>query len=541
MSAMKKVAVTIPLNEKQKEFLTGSVNSVKEDFYKFDFFDRQTMKAEDFSDYEVIIGNIPPEYLKCCRRLEWLQLDSAGATTYTEEGVMPKGAYLTNASGAYGLAISEYMVGTLLTMKKRLLTYHDNMKKHQWSDEGPVTSIWGSRTLVVGLGDIGSEFAKKMNALGSRVTGIRKHYAVKPDYVDELYPMDALPRLLGEADTVAVTLPGTKENAGLFNKDMFAKMKSTAYFLNVGRGSIVVTDDLMHALNDGIIAGAAIDVVEPEPLPQNSRLWDAENLLITPHVSGQYHLPETLERIVHIAAENLRLFADSRPLKNIVDFETGYRAFIPAPAFPRSGEKPLVLASASPRRREMLKRADIPFIIIPSDGEEIITTDDPVQASEELSRQKAEQVIDKMESNPVYDGTEFTVLGADTVVYCDGEIMGKPKDEADALRMLKKIQGRVHSVVTGVTIAQHHFDESVDFNTFHEKTDVTVYPVTDEQLREYIATGEPMDKAGAYAIQGMFARFIQGISGDYSNVVGLPIGRVFKELKAMKKNWPQYK
>lgn len=529
---MKKVAVTVPVNEKQKRFLLEAAGTGT---YEMTFLDRKGLKAEDLADAGVIIGNVPQEFLKECRSLEWLQLDSAGAETYTVPGVMPKGAYLTNASGAYGLAISEYMIGALFALQKKLFRYHDNMKTHSWSDEGHVTSVWGSRTLVVGLGDIGSEFARKMNALGSRVTGIRKHYAVKPDYVDAVYPMDSLPELLKEADIVAVTLPGTKENEKLFDEEMFSNMKSSALFLNVGRGSIVVTDDLMHALNDGIIAGAAIDVVDPEPLPQNSALWDAENILITPHISGQYHLPETLERIVRISAENLRLFAEGKPLKNIVDFETGYRAFIPAPAFPRSGEKPVILASASPRRREMLSRADIPFIIVPSDGEEVINTSDPAEASEGLSRQKAERVIDKMENNPVYDGTEFTVLGADTVVFCDGEIMGKPKDTGDAFRMLKKIQGGVHSVTTGVTIAEHHFDESVDFNTFHETTKVTVYPMNDDQIREYIATGEPMDKAGAYGIQGMFSRFIRGISGDYSNVVGLPIGRVFKELKTMKR------
>ena len=529
---MKKVAVTIPLNEKQRNFLKSTGHGSEYDFH---FYDRVSMKPEDFEDAQIIIGNVPVPYLKSCMKLEWLQLDSAGAATYTPEGVMPKGVYLTNATGAYGLAISEHMIGSLLALQKKLLVYYDDMKKHAWTDEGHVTSIWGTTTLVVGLGDIGSEFAKKMNALGSRVLGIRKHYAVKPDFVEEVYPMEDLEELLPQADIVAVTLPGSKEVEKLFDSSKFSLMKKTAYFLNVGRGSIVVTDDLMHALNEGVIAGAAIDVVDPEPLVQTSPLWDADNILITPHVSGQYHLPETLERILRIAAENLRLYADGRPLRNIVDFATGYRKFIPVPAFPRSKDKPVILASASPRRREMLKRADIPFIIIPAQGEEIVSSSDPVEVSEGLSKQKTEEVIDRMENNPVYDGTEFTVLGADTVVFCNGEIMGKPKDEADAFRCLKMIQGNSHSVITGVTIAAHHFDESVDFNVFHEKTDVTVYPMTDAQINDYIATGEPFDKAGSYAIQGTFSKYIQGINGDYSNVVGLPLGRVFRELKLMNK------
>lgn len=528
---MKKVAVTIQMDEKQKEMLRG----VCREQYEYRFLDRETFTEASLSDCNIIIGNVPEKYLRNCRKLEWLQLDSAGANTYTVPGVMPKGAYLTNASGAYGLAISEHMIGTLLMLQKKLDRYYSNMKTHEWRDEGNVQSIWGSNTLVVGLGDIGSEFARKMNMLGSRVVGIRKHYSVKPDYVDEVYPMEHLRELLPKADIVAVTLPGTDENIGLFNSGMFELMKDTAYFLNVGRGSIVVTDDLTHALNDGIIAGAAVDVTYPEPLPQNNELWTAENLIITPHVSGKYHLPETLERILNIAVYNLTAYAEGSTLKNIVDFETGYRKFVdnmPASPFSRMPERPVILASASPRRKELLAKADIPFIIMPAQGKEISDAGDPVKRAEQLSKQKAEEVAKKMTNDPHYKDIEYTVLGADTVVYCDGEIMGKPADDKDAERCLKMIQGNTHSVVTGVTIARHHEDGNIDYDTFSERTEVKVYPMSDEQISEYIATGEPADKAGSYGIQGQFARFIESINGDYSNVVGLPIGHVFKKLKS---------
>ncbi len=276
---------------------------------------------------DAVIGNLPPKRLAAARNLRWIQLGSAGADGYTAEGILPAGAVLTNASGAYGLAISEHMIAALLFLMKKLDRYAADQESHVWQDHGNVASIWNSGTLVVGLGDIGGEFARRMHALGSRVTGIRRHPAPRPDFFEALYLPDRLFDCLKEADVVASCLPGTKETARLYGRDAFAAMKEGAYFLNVGRGSSVDSLALADALNSGHLAGASVDVTDPEPLPPDHPLWNARNCLITPHISGGDHLRETKERIVGIAADNLARFVTGRALRNVVDPVSGYRRF----------------------------------------------------------------------------------------------------------------------------------------------------------------------------------------------------------------------
>lgn len=188
----------------------------------------------------------------------------------------------------------------------------------------------------------------------------------------------------------------------------------------------------------------------------------------------------------------------------------------------------IYLASASPRRKELLKQVGLSFKTMPSTVEEKITKTEPGEVVEELSYQKAVDVCAKLTAQGQED---FVVIGADTVVSCWGEILGKPKDKDDAVRMLTNLQGGSHQVYTGVTLAWKYKDLSAMYASFSECTDVTMYSMTQEDIKNYVDSGEPMDKAGAYAIQGLCAAYIQGICGDYNNVVGLPVGRVCQELK----------
>lgn len=279
------------------------------------------------AEADIIIGNLPPEQVKEAGHLRLLQLNSAGCDGYLEPGVMPRGARLCNATGAYGLAISEHMLGMLLMLIKKLDRYRENQKRHQWKDEGPVTSIWGSRTLVVGMGDIGTEFGKKMHALGSAVEGVRRHKSTPPEFAEAVHTMDRLDEALGRADIVACSLPGTKETFHLFDAERIGKMKKGAVLINVGRGSLIDENALVQALKSGQLGGACLDVAAQEPLSEDSPLWDTENLVLTPHISGHRHLEETWNRIVRIAAENLRAVLEGGELKNEVDPETGYRRF----------------------------------------------------------------------------------------------------------------------------------------------------------------------------------------------------------------------
>ena len=183
----------------------------------------------------------------------------------------------------------------------------------------------------------------------------------------------------------------------------------------------------------------------------------------------------------------------------------------------------IILASASPRRRELLTQIGVNFAVQPACGEEVITGSNPEEVVKELSAQKAEEVA-KMQQEG-----DWLVIGADTVVSCDSRILGKPKDEADAFVMLSMLQGHTHEVYTGVTLYWSVNGKEQKL-TFAEQTKVTMHAMTAEEIRAYIKTGEPMDKAGSYGIQGKCAAFIEKISGDYNNVVGLPVARIYQEL-----------
>ena len=186
----------------------------------------------------------------------------------------------------------------------------------------------------------------------------------------------------------------------------------------------------------------------------------------------------------------------------------------------------IILASASPRRRELLERAGVKFEVIPASGDENRTSDDPKEAVAQLARDKAVSVKATVE-----DAEEETVIiGSDTVVVFQNMILGKPHDQEDAVNTLKKLQGNTHQVYTGVSVLEKKNGQWQE-HTFYESTDVTFYPVSDGEIREYVATGEPMDKAGSYGIQGLFGIYVKGINVDYNNVVGLPAARLFYEMK----------
>lgn len=314
------IIVTIPAEKKHKQLLEQTAPG-----HDFFYTDSKHLTDDIIKKADIIIGNPPAELLSAAENLKWLQLNSAGADVYCQKGILPPKTKLTNATGAYGLALSEYMLAALLSMQKKLHVYYDNQKKSLWQDEGPVTSIDGSTVLVLGLGDIGGSFARKVKALGAHVIGMRRRASTKPDYIDEMASMDELDQYLARADIVACSLPGTAATLHLLNAEKFALMKPGAYFINVGRGSAVVTDALCDALNSGHLAGAAVDVTDPEPLPPNHPMWHVPNLYITPHTSGQYHLAATLDNIVKIAATNLSAFLAGNELKNEVDFLTGYK------------------------------------------------------------------------------------------------------------------------------------------------------------------------------------------------------------------------
>ena len=196
----------------------------------------------------------------------------------------------------------------------------------------------------------------------------------------------------------------------------------------------------------------------------------------------------------------------------------------------------IILASSSPRRRELMAQAGFAFEVLVSEADETIETETPGEMVEVLSERKAAAVAEEIKRQGFAEES-ILLVGADTMVAIDGKKLGKPKDEKGAEEMLEELSGRTHQVYTGVTLIRLRKAENgsilQESRTFSEGTDVSFYPLTKEEIRSYIATGEPMDKAGAYGIQGKAAVFVKEIKGDYNNVVGLPIARLYQELK----NW----
>lgn len=187
-----------------------------------------------------------------------------------------------------------------------------------------------------------------------------------------------------------------------------------------------------------------------------------------------------------------------------------------------------ILASGSPRRKELLAKVIPEYEVIPAQGEENATAEDPAELVEKLSFQKASEIFNKIFTN---DSGRLVVIGADTVVSYKRKVLGKPKDREDAARMIRDFSGDTHAVYTGVTVYYTDVDNKPQSFTFSEETLVDVAKMSEEEIADYVATGEPDDKAGGYGVQGLFAIFISGIKGDYYNVVGLPIARLYKELK----------
>lgn len=285
------------------------------------FVDRSRVTDEDIENAEVLLGGLPLDRLMNRPNLKWVQLDSAGANTYKD---LPADVQLTNASGAYGTAISEHMLGCVLMVMKNLANYLEVQKNHDFTNLGSVNTLTSSTVLCVGMGDIGSNFARKMNALGAKVYGVRRSVHDVPDYTAGMYTMDNMDEILPECDVVALSLPETEETVHLFDEARLRKIKKGAILVNVGRGTAIVTDDLLRVIKDGHFAGVCLDVTDPEPLPKNHPLWNMEHVYLTPHISGRFNAAVTFDKVLEIFHDNLKRYAEGQPLQNVVDKSIGY-------------------------------------------------------------------------------------------------------------------------------------------------------------------------------------------------------------------------
>lgn len=317
---MKKILVTIPVKECHMERINELVSGCA-----VNFVPAGQATEEQVAEASVIIGNVPAKMIKASENLELLQLESAGADAYLPAGVLAEKTVLCNATGAYNRTVTEHAVALTLMLMKKLYLYRDLQREGKWTDLGAAMSPVGATVLVVGLGEIGLQYAQRMKEMGAYVIGVKRREGSCPEGIDELVRTEEIDRVLPRADVVFSILPNTKQTVHFYTGERFRLMKDSALFINCGRGNAVENSVLLKALQDGQIAAAAVDVTEMEPLPADSPLWRQPNLVITPHVAGGYHIPHTLECIVDIACENLRRWREGEEFCNVVDPETGYR------------------------------------------------------------------------------------------------------------------------------------------------------------------------------------------------------------------------
>ena len=317
---MKNVLVLIPLNEEQKSRL----ESIGPDC-RYCYSNGADVSKEDVRSANIIIGFPDPAMIGASEQLEFMQLSSSGADAYVKPGVLRPGTVLCSVTGAYGQAVGEHAFAMTWELLKKLHLYRDDQAKEHWGDRGTVGTLRGATVVVVGLGDIGTEYARLVKAVGAKVIGVKRRPSACPDFVDELCLTEDLDRVLPEADVVCSILPGTASTYHLFDAKRFARMKPSAIFINCGRGTALDADALCDALERGVIAAAGADVMEIEPFPAGHPLWKQPNMVITPHISGGFHLPGTLDRIIDICFANFEAYLKGGELRNIIDFQTGYK------------------------------------------------------------------------------------------------------------------------------------------------------------------------------------------------------------------------
>ena len=281
----------------------------------------EEIRLEDCADAQMLVGGASPEIVKKMPNLRFVQLFSAGANGF---GWLPEQVVLANAYGAYGDSIAEHMLTTTLMAMKRMPEYLEMQKQKGWELLKDIDRFEGSKVLSVGMGAIGTSYLRKAHALGATCYGVRRTVHDKPDFVEILVSPDEMDALLPEMDVVALSLPGTAEVGGMFDEQRLRLMKPTAILVNVGRGNSVVTEDLIRVMEEGHLKAACLDVMNPEPLPNDHPLWTTPRVYLTPHISGGYRAGVNYERVIDTAITNLRLVLQGKPPIHTVNRELGY-------------------------------------------------------------------------------------------------------------------------------------------------------------------------------------------------------------------------
>ncbi|HEX9007379.1 MAG TPA: D-2-hydroxyacid dehydrogenase [Bacteroidota bacterium] len=279
---------------------------------------------EKFRDAEIFCGFELPGPLEEAANLKWIQLTSAGAEHLLKSGIAESDVAVTTASGIHAPAIAEYCLFTMVTLARGLREILKESDARQWRPRRTRVyygeELKGKTVGILGLGAIGNRIATVARCFEMRVVALRRSARQASD--PEVFGPDRLMEMLPLCDFVVVTLPLTDETRGLLGEEQFRAMKPSAFLINVARGQIVQEQAMVHALREGWIAGAAVDVFAQEPLPPDSELWDVPNLLVTPHIAGAFSA--YLDRVMDILRENLRRFVAGESMINVLDKQRGY-------------------------------------------------------------------------------------------------------------------------------------------------------------------------------------------------------------------------
>ena len=278
----------------------------------------------DIKNADCVYGEVPLELFKHATRLRWIQCYAAGPpSSFYHQALVDSDVVVTNFKGVYHDSVGHHAVGLLLVLARGLHTCLAQQSRREWKPLKAAVHLPDSTVLIIGVGSIGSEVARLCKYFGTTTIGLDPSLTEKPDYLDQLYPSQKLNDLLPRADFVVLTTPDTPSTRKMITTARLNLMKSTAFLINVGRGSCVVLEDLVQALRSGKIAGAGLDVFETEPLPTEHPLWTLPNAILTPHIAA-YDAPYIEERKTQILLTNCERFAHGEPLMNVVNKQNRY-------------------------------------------------------------------------------------------------------------------------------------------------------------------------------------------------------------------------
>jgi len=280
---------------------------------------------DDLRDADAVYGLVPAELFGEAKRLRWIAGPLAGlGEAWFYPAVVESDVIVTNVRGIYNEQLSVHILGFILAFAHRFDTYFAQQAERKWAHAGRNMDIRQQTVFILGLGGSGAETARLCKAFGMSVLGTDARPLESVEGVDEIIPLDQMPTRLGDADFVVITVPETRETRGMFNAELFARMKHGSYLINIARGALVKLDALVDAMRSGRVAGAGLDVAEIEPLPADHPLWTMPGVLITPHSAINGAEEDQVRQRVKTLVENCRRFASGQPLLNVMDKQTWF-------------------------------------------------------------------------------------------------------------------------------------------------------------------------------------------------------------------------